>query len=323
MIKNQWYAVLSSSEVNKNQLVGVRRLGMDLVFYRDNKGEVSCLMDMCSHRGAALSKGKVVNNCNIQCPFHGLEFNGEGECQFIPANGINNQGDLTRYNVSFFKLIERHGIIYIWYGDKDKSSDDIPFHDEIDKSFVFSEFKDHWNTHYSRAIENQLDVVHLPFVHHNTIGAGGKTLINGPKVIVSEDKKTILTSANNEVDEGQAPKKSKDCKIKSTFLKFKFPNVWLNNITDKIKVLIFFAPIDDENTILYLRFYNKITGIKLINRFIGFFGKFANLIIERQDKRVVETQRPKASSLKSNENLIYGDKPIIEYRKLRDSLQHS
>lgn len=164
-------------------------------------------------------------------------------------------------------------------------------------------------------------MVHLPFVHHNTIGAGGKTLVNGPKVIVSEAERTILTSADNEVDEGQPPKKSADNKIRSTFLKFTFPNLWLNNITDKIKVMIFFAPVDEENTVLYLRFYNKITGSKLLNRLIGFFGKIANLVIERQDKRVVETQRPKASSLKSKENLIAGDRPIIEYRKLREALK--
>jgi len=322
MIKNEWYAVLSSNELKKNELIGVKRLNMDLVFFRDKNKKVTCLLDMCSHRGAALSKGKVLDNCNIQCPFHGLEFNNNGECKFIPANGINNQGDLERYNVKFFKVKERHGIIYIWYGDNKDSTTEIPFHNEIDTSFVFSEFKDHWKTHYSRAIENQLDVVHLPFVHHNTIGSGGKTLVNGPKVIVSDEDKTILTSANNEVDKGQERHGPKESEIRSTFLKFKFPNIWINNITDKIKVLIFFVPVDDENTILYLRFYNKITGVKIIDKFIGFFGKIANFIIERQDKRVVETQRPKASSLKSRENLVMGDRPIVEYRKMRDTLQN-
>ena len=32
----------------------------------------------------------------------------------------------------------------------------------------------HGTTHYSRAIENQLDTVHVPFIHHNTIGRGGR-----------------------------------------------------------------------------------------------------------------------------------------------------
>ena len=32
--------------------------------------------------------------------------------------------------------------------------------------------RDPWDAHYSRVIENQLDVPHVPFIHHNTIGRG-------------------------------------------------------------------------------------------------------------------------------------------------------
>jgi hypothetical protein len=87
-------------------------------------------------------------------------------------------------------------------------------------------------------------------------------------------------------------------------------------------VLIYFAPVDDENTILYIRFYCKLTKIKIINSLIAFTGKFANKIIERQDKRVVITQKPKASSFKSGEKLLMGDGPIIMYRKIRDELKN-
>ena len=34
MIKNQWYAVLSSHQLKKGQVLGARRFGEDLVFYR-------------------------------------------------------------------------------------------------------------------------------------------------------------------------------------------------------------------------------------------------------------------------------------------------
>ena len=95
----------------------------------------------------------------------------------------------------------------------------------------------------------------------------------------------------------------------------------MNHISDKIKVVIYFAPIDDENTMLYIRFYDNITGVKVIDRLIAALGKPANFIVERQDKRVVITQRPKASSFKSNEKLLSGDSPIIQYRKKRDELK--
>ena len=87
-------------------------------------------------------------------------------------------------------------------------------------------------------------------------------------------------------------------------------------------MMIFFAPVDDENTVLYIRFYHKLTGIRFVNRVIGFLGKYMNRVIERQDRRVVITQKPKASSYRSGEKLLMGDGPIILYRKMRDELKN-
>lgn len=91
---------------------------------------------------------------------------------------------------------------------------------------------------------------------------------------------------------------------------------------DDDKIIIYFAPVDDENTILYIRFYNKITKLTLLNSVIAFFGRYANKIIERQDKRVVITQTPKISTYKSVEKLLSGDRPIIMYRKIREELKN-
>jgi hypothetical protein len=37
---------------------------------------------------------------------------------------------------------------------------------------------------------------------------------------------------------------------------------------------------------------------------------------------VVITQRPKASAYKSQENLLSGDGPIIQYRRIREELKN-
>lgn len=320
MIFNQWYAILPSKVIKENRIIAVKRMNLDLALFRNAKGEIACVEDQCTHRGAALSKGKLIGDC-IQCPFHGLEFDKNGKCTFIPANGKSSTADISRYNVRHYLVKESNGIVYVWFGDAEKATEQVPFfNDYVDDSYSFSEIEDHWNSHYSRCIENQLDVVHVPIVHYNTIGRGNKTLINGPKV---EFENGILrTSANNEIDNGQKPKPPAECVIKDTNLNFIFPNIWMNHISPKIKVIIYFAPVDDENTILYIRFYCKITKLKAVNSLIAFFGKYANKIIERQDKRVVITQKPKASSYKSGEKLLVGDGPIIMYRRKRDELKN-
>ncbi len=319
MIQNQWYAVLPSSKVKKNQIVAAKRMNLELAFFRNSQGELGCVADRCSHRGAALSKGEMRGDC-VRCPFHGLEFDVGGACKFIPANGIASKQDLSRYNVKHYPVCETNGIVYVWYGEADPAGAEPPFfYDEIDGTYTYSEIEDLWNSHYSRCIENQLDVVHVPIVHYNTIGRGCKTLINGPKVTFENG--VLLTSANNERDVGQKPKPPVECEIKSTYLKFIYPNLWLNHIADKIKVLIYFAPVDDENTILYIRFYNNLTPMRWVNAIIAFVGKYMNRVIERQDKRVVITQKPKASAYHSGEKLLTGDGPIILYRKIRDEYQ--
>jgi phenylpropionate dioxygenase-like ring-hydroxylating dioxygenase large terminal subunit len=321
MIKNQWYAILPSKAVKRNRIIGVKRLSMDLAVFRNSDGEIGCVTDQCTHRGAALSLGKVVGNC-VQCPFHGLTFSTGGECTSIPANGRASSENISRYNVKNWVLRESNGIIYMWYGDAEKVTGEPPFfNDDIDESYTYSELEDHWNSHYSRCIENQLDVVHLPFVHYNTIGRGNKTVVNGPKIVPVPSG--FITSANNNVDQGQTPKSADECEIKNTYLEFLFPNIWMNHISDKIKIVIFFAPVDEENTILYIRFYDKLTGFRPTDGLVALFGKPANRVIERQDKRVVITQRPKASSYRSNEMLLSGDGPIIYYRSIRDQLKNN
>lgn len=319
MIMNQWYAILPSKDVKQDRIVGIKRLNLELALFRDEKGNIGCVADQCTHRGAALSKGQVKGGC-LQCPFHGLEFDTSGKCTFIPANGKASTEDLTRYNVKQYPVKEANGIIYMWYGEPEKQTARLPYFDQdVDSSYVFSEIEDHWNSHYSRCIENQLDVVHVPIVHYNTIGRGNKPLVNGPKVVFEDG--VLITSANNERDVGQKPKPASECEIRDTHLCFLYPNVWMNHISDKVKVIIYFAPVDEENTILYIRFYCKITRIRLIDRFIAFLGKYANRVIERQDKRVVITQKPKASAYRSGEKLLAGDGPIIRYRKIREELK--
>ena len=87
-IPNQWYAILEADELKAGQPQGFRRLGVDMVGWRDAGGAPVVMEDRCAHRQIKLSLGKIVDNC-IECPFHGFRYDTEGACQRIPANGIN------------------------------------------------------------------------------------------------------------------------------------------------------------------------------------------------------------------------------------------
>jgi phenylpropionate dioxygenase-like ring-hydroxylating dioxygenase large terminal subunit len=56
--------------------VGLRLLGMDLVFFRDKNDEVQALWDYCPHRGVFLSKGDCFWKGYLSCAYHGATFDG-------------------------------------------------------------------------------------------------------------------------------------------------------------------------------------------------------------------------------------------------------
>ncbi len=82
-LKNTWYVAAWSEEVTEAALLGRKILDIPVVLYRDNAGEVVALTDRCPHRFAPLSMGKIVNGC-VECPYHGLRFNGSGLVYITP-----------------------------------------------------------------------------------------------------------------------------------------------------------------------------------------------------------------------------------------------
>lgn len=320
MIRNKWYVILESKEVKKGKVIGVTRLGEKLALWRNEDDTISCIFDVCTHRGASLSGGKIIHD-KLQCPFHGFEYNSDGKVEVIPANGRATPVP-NRYKVNSYIVKEKHGFIWLWYGDKEKDLPEIEFFSDLDDGFSYGSFKEKWNVHYTRAIENQLDVVHLPFVHDTTIGKGDKEVVNGPVVTWKDD--FMKYYVNNEKDIGHKPKKPSEIENYEQFysLEMIMPNIWQNIIAEDIRVMAAFAPIDEENTMIYLRFYQRFVKVPLVKDLVNFLASQYNKIVLHQDRKVVLTQKPKKSELRMNENLVQGDLPIIEFRKKRQELKN-
>lgn len=319
MIRNKWYAILDAKEVPKKGIIGVRRLGEKLAFWRTEDNQIACIFDKCCHRGASISAGKIVNG-HAQCPFHGFEYDIDGKVTLIPANGRKKEV-AERYKVNTYAAKEKYGFIWIYWGEEKVNLPEIPFFEDLKTNFHYSQIIDHWPMHYTRCIENQMDVVHIPFVHHNTIGKGGKTVVYGPKVKWEGDQLTWYVK--NLIDDGNIEAKGPNemgNEDELFSLQIIMPNIWHNIIAEKVRVFAAFAPIDDENTMIYLRFYQAFMPIWGIRHIVGFFGKISSRIILNQDKRVVVTQLPKYTQMKMDEKLIPGDRPIAEFRKRRDEL---
>ena len=318
MIPNQWYVVLESKEVKPGKPLGVTRLGEKLVFWRDSQGVVRCLHDFCPHRGVALSAGKVLGD-RIVCPFHGFEYDSGGQCCLAPSNGKNAPLP-KQIKATGYPTHETHDLIFIWWGEPGRVEHPPLFFDNLD-GLSYASNQDPWNAHYSRVIENQLDAAHLPFVHYNTIGRGGATLVDGPFVEWDGPDKFSMYALNR-LDDGTLPLKPQQIQRpdRVSHLEFIFPNLWQNYIAHQMRAFVAFVPVDDEHTIMYLRYYQGSVRLPVLRELYNQLMIPVNLYIAHQDRRVVETQLPKRSDLHMGEKLIQADWPIIEYRSRRQEL---
>lgn len=310
MLKNQWFAILESKEV-KSKPVGVKRLDKNLVLFRDSTNKVICMEDKCVHRGARLSQGTLCDDI-ISCPFHGFAFDTNGKCLLIPANGKVSKVPNV-FNTITYETYEIDGFIFM-YNSLEKPESPPKYFNNL-KDFTHNTISVKMDVHYTRCIENQLDVVHVPFVHSKTIGKQFKTLVNGPVVIWDEEQMTFYVY--NDFDNGQIPLKAGEITnyLDLFNLSFIMPNIWQNNIADKFKIVIAFAPIDEESTMIYLRFEQAFLKVPGITQVVNFIGNRYNLKVLKEDNRIVSKQLPNKTTKDLKEHLIQGDKPIIEYRK--------
>jgi phenylpropionate dioxygenase-like ring-hydroxylating dioxygenase large terminal subunit len=321
MIRNQWYIVLDSKEVKQGKPLGVLRMGEKLVFWRNPDGSANCMRDQCPHLGAQLSQGKLVSD-RLKCPFHGFEFDPSGACRLVPSIGKNGKIP-NALEAATYPVYEAHGWIWIYWGTPPEGELLPPkFYEDIDERFSYGGFRQDWPVHYSRMVENQLDVMHLPFVHHNTIGAGGRALVDGPLVKLGDG--ILKLWVYNRLDDGSLALKADEIPEpkREPSLTFIFPNLWENRIGEGTRILIAFVPVDEENGILYGRYYQNQVKIPILKDLVNWIGILGSIVIANQDKRVVSNILPKKTELKKmGQILVPGDRAILMYRTYRQKLK--
>ncbi len=164
-----WYVVADAAEIPRDRPIKMRRFGVDIVVFRRDDGTVAALDDRCKHRGASLALGKLQNNC-VACPFHGFEFDGQGECKRLPVLGPDAKIPKALHTRAY-EIREKDQWIWLWWGAVPEQLPEIPRFDHLltgrHRAHTFAR---EWDASFARVIENQLDPFHLPFVHKTTIG---------------------------------------------------------------------------------------------------------------------------------------------------------
>src|SRR5689334_16129144 len=108
---NAWYAAGWDAEI-KHALLPRTICGKHVVMYRKADGQVAALEDACWHRLVPLSKGRLEGD-TVVCGYHGLKYNAQGRCTFMPSQETINPSACVRA----YPVVERHRFIWLWMGD--------------------------------------------------------------------------------------------------------------------------------------------------------------------------------------------------------------
>jgi phenylpropionate dioxygenase-like ring-hydroxylating dioxygenase large terminal subunit len=168
---DHWYMVAPAADVSDRPLA-LKRLGRNLVLWRDGDGKVNVVEDYCPHRGAPLSLGYVCDGF-ITCAYHGVQVDGAGIIRSTPPTPTApfiGQKALQAYSVC-----ERHGAIWVYFASvgADAAPPEPVFPEEVSSpewsSFLFTTT---WKTNWQVALDNRLDPIHGSFLHTNTFTLG-------------------------------------------------------------------------------------------------------------------------------------------------------
>lgn len=180
---DQWYVAALSKELNDKPL-GRTLLCNKVVMFRNSEGKACALEDRCCHRALPLSSG-TVEASGIRCGYHGMLYNGQGECLEVPGqDAVPVHAKVKKYHVE-----EKDSIIWIWFGSDESSQPsctppDYSVHTSGD--YIWDGDAYYYEAPYQLIHDNLLDLSHLGYVHLQTIGGDAKTHMNAEMNVAME-----------------------------------------------------------------------------------------------------------------------------------------
>jgi phenylpropionate dioxygenase-like ring-hydroxylating dioxygenase large terminal subunit len=291
--------------------------------FRDADGQAHCLSNTCTHRGGALAGGKIKGNC-VECPYHGWQFDGDGQVQRIPSLGPDAKIP-ARTRIDAYPVEEKYGMVFAFLGELSESERpplmDIPEYDSDGWRPTLQHYEIRGN--YERSIENGIDPAHNEFVH-DTHGFGGENeeyKINDLRIEAAPSWASWGTGFWHvfnapPLPEGQMAKGRTQAGDLEVGTGHHGPNqVWTYihaSETMWFHQYLFERPIDEENIHLYLvcmrnNFLEEKNDAYMIER---------NQYVADQDKVVIEDLRPVLTpETNTKEFLVPADKVILMYRE--------
>lgn len=319
MFINFWYPVVQSGEL-ADRPRAVRMLGTDFVAFRDAAGKARVLANTCTHRGGSLAGGKVIGD-NIQCPYHGWQFDGAGTCHRVPSLGRDARIP-ARTRVDAYPVVEKYGIVFAFLGDLPEAERppmlEIPEFDDPGWRASSMVFEVPYN--YERSIENGMDPAHNEFVHpsHGFQGENEDYRVKPLRFVAETDWgfgffARMRSPASKDAEFAKFKQASDSREAGSGIIGPNHMWTYIRFAPDKkMHQYMWETPIDDFSTrVFFINMRSTMLDPALDQRVAEM-----NWMIASQDIKVLSDLQPPVTPRTNNhEFMVPADEPILRYRK--------
>jgi phenylpropionate dioxygenase-like ring-hydroxylating dioxygenase large terminal subunit len=285
-----WYFAGVSGDVKSGKMVRRTIAGEPITIGRKEDGTLFALRDICPHRAAPFSAGRIKND-TVECPYHGWRFDvNDGLCKDIPALCKEQSVKTDGIKVRTFLIREDGHLIWVYLSRDPKFSGapDIP-----PPSFPFAKnrpvLQDSLvlNCHVDHAVIGLMDPAHGPYVHRQWWWRSEQSIHEKSKAFAPYGVGFAMTphspSSNSFAYKllGGKP---------VTEIRFQLPGIRTEHIKVGHKTVLSFTavtPIDDSQTEIRQVFFSDHLAFKLLKPFI----KTGARKFLRQDARMVDLQQ--------------------------------
>jgi len=200
--KNCWYVATDVEAVSKDKPLALKLAGEDIVLYRDSANKVVVMADLCPHRLAPLSLGRVEGD-QIRCMYHGITFGSDGKCTHVPGQDLVPANFCTKT----YAVHESWEWIFVWIGDQEKADTnllpDLNYHNpelyNVRKGSV------EFNAGYELFNDNTCDLSHVSYIHAETFAQNGGHSWSDKPVTTTKERSVCVDRWMTDVPMPEAP----------------------------------------------------------------------------------------------------------------------
>lgn len=171
---NKWYTIGETSKFLTNAPNKVVIRDMPITVWKDSNNHFSAIYDVCPHRGASLSKGRIDQKTGcIVCPYHTFKFNNKGRLVQTPGSEVMRTSDKfnLKTDVPHFDVVQKGGWVLLrneplYQINLAPVCNNVWVEPEaFDPSFRCVYLSKNFEVDARTVTENSLDILHISEVH--------------------------------------------------------------------------------------------------------------------------------------------------------------